>query len=333
MAEVTLTAALRANLLSLQHTQVLLNQTEQRLATGRKVNSALDNPGAFFASQSLTNRASDLSNLLDSQGQAVETLKATDNGITSITSFLQQAKAVAQQALNEANAAGGAAPTDVKDLAKQFNEILKQITTLAGDASYQGTNLLNSASNSLKVVYNETGTSTQTIQGVDFTAGSTGNTGTIATYTHKFIVGVGTTATTSTITQTISSAGGLAIQDAQGSSAAASGAQWYLTTTTLDAAHNAAAAIQFSLDQVDAALTTVRAQASTFGTNLSIIQTRQDFTNNLINTLKEGSDSLTLADTNQEGANLLALQTTQQLGIQSLSLASQANQSVLRLFG
>lgn len=327
MAEVTLTAALRSNLLSLQHTQVLLNQTEQRLATGKKVNSALDNPSAFFASQSLTNRAGDLSNLLDSQGQAVETLKGTDAGITSITSFLQQAKAVAQQALNESNANGGGAPTDVADLAKQFNEILKQITSLAGDANYQGTNLLNNASNSLKVIYNETGSSTQTIQGVDFTVGSTGNTGTTVTYTHKYVTGSGTTATTVTATATVTAGGGLAIADA----ATTGAGSWGATGTAVNS--NAAAAIQLSLDEVDKALTTVRAQASTFGTNLSIIQTRQDFTTNLINTLKEGSDSLTLADTNQEGANLLALQTAQQLGIQSLSLASQANQSVLRLFG
>jgi flagellin-like hook-associated protein FlgL len=319
MAEVTLTAALRSNLLSLQNTQVLLNQTEQRLATGKKVNSALDNPSAFFASQSLTNRASDLSNLLDAQGQAVETLKATDSGITSITNFLQQAKAVAQQALNESNAAGGDAPTDAADLAKQFNDILAQITSLANDANYQGTNLLNNASNSLKVIYNEDGSSTQTIQGVDFSAGSTS----------------GNTATTK--------GGGLGIQDAFGSSTgtATAGTQqdWTedytpaTTGTAPTAATGAAVNIQKSLDQVDAALTKVRAQASTFGTNLSIIQTRQDFTTNLINTLKAGSDALTLADTNEEGANLLALQTAQQLGIQSLSLASQANQSVLRLFG
>ena len=74
-------------------------------------------------------------------------------------------------------------------------------------------------------------------------------------------------------------------------------------------------------------------QASAFGNNLSIVQNRQDFTNNMVNTLQTGSDGLTLADTNLEGANMLALQTQQQLSIQSLSLASQANQAVLRLFG
>ncbi|MEL7527540.1 MAG: flagellin, partial [Pseudomonadota bacterium] len=71
---------------------------------------------------------------------------------------------------------------------------------------------------------------------------------------------------------------------------------------------------------------------STFGTNLSIVENRQDFTNALINTLEEGAGQLTLADTNEEGANLLALQTQQSLASTSLSLAAQADQNVLRLF-
>ncbi len=89
---------------------------------------------------------------------------------------------------------------------------------------------------------------------------------------------------------------------------------------------------QAALDEISDALTLVRAQARSFGTNLNIIQTREDFTANLINTLKEGSDKLVLADNNEEGAKLLALQTQQQLGVTSLSLASQAQQSVLSLF-
>ena len=78
---------------------------------------------------------------------------------------------------------------------------------------------------------------------------------------------------------------------------------------------------------------TLRSQASTFGSNLSVVQNRQDFNKNLINVLQTGSAQLTLADTNEEGANLLALQTRQQLSLTSLSLASQADQAVLRLFG
>jgi flagellin len=87
------------------------------------------------------------------------------------------------------------------------------------------------------------------------------------------------------------------------------------------------------LATLNQASVTLRSQASTFGSNLSVVQNRQDFNKNLINVLQTGSAQLTLADTNEEGANLLALQTRQQLSLTSLSLASQADQAVLRLFG
>ena len=80
------------------------------------------------------------------------------------------------------------------------------------------------------------------------------------------------------------------------------------------------------------ALTTLRTQASQFGSNLSVVQNRQDFTDNIINTLQTGAANLTLADTNEEGANLLALQTRQALSTTALSLSAQVDQNVLRLF-
>ena len=87
------------------------------------------------------------------------------------------------------------------------------------------------------------------------------------------------------------------------------------------------------LQSLHTALGEVASQASDFGSNLSIVQNRQQFTNNMINTLKTGADGLTLADTNEEGANMLALQTRQQLSTTALSLAAQAANSVLKLFG
>jgi flagellin-like hook-associated protein FlgL len=92
-------------------------------------------------------------------------------------------------------------------------------------------------------------------------------------------------------------------------------------------------AVDARLQSLSAALGTVASQASDFGSHLSIVQNRQTFTNSMINTLQTGADGLTLADTNEEGANMLALQTRQQLSVTALSLASQAQQSVLKLFG
>ena len=91
--------------------------------------------------------------------------------------------------------------------------------------------------------------------------------------------------------------------------------------------------IASTITAISAALSAVRTQAVTFGTNSSTIQTRQDFTKNLINTLQTGSDQLVLADQNQESANLLTLQTRQQLSISALSISNQAQQAVLKLFG
>jgi flagellin len=99
MSGITLTAGVRQNLLSLQSTADLLTTTQNRLATGKKVNSAFDNPTSFFTSQSLTNRSNSLSALLDQVGQAQQTLQAANQGLTSITSLLQQGLSVAQQAL------------------------------------------------------------------------------------------------------------------------------------------------------------------------------------------------------------------------------------------
>ena len=98
MSDITLTAGIRNNLLSLQQTSADLTTTQEQLATGKKVNTAFDNPQSYFTSQSLTNRANDLSALLDQIGQAQQTLNAANNGLTGLTSLLEQALSTAQQA-------------------------------------------------------------------------------------------------------------------------------------------------------------------------------------------------------------------------------------------
>src|SRR5712671_98436 len=98
MGDIILSAGVRQNLLSLQDTAALMATTQNRLATGKKVNSALDNPINFFTSQGLSNRASDLNSLLDTIGQAQQTLQAANTGLTSLTSLVQSAKSIATQA-------------------------------------------------------------------------------------------------------------------------------------------------------------------------------------------------------------------------------------------
>tara|TARA_R110002124_G_scaffold111152_1_gene264811 strand:+ start:308 stop:2416 length:2109 start_codon:yes stop_codon:yes gene_type:complete len=110
-ADITLSRAVRGNLLSLQSTSDLLTKTQERLSTGLKVNSALDNPTNFFTASSLNSRASDLSRLLDSVGNATQTLEAADNGISAITDLVEAAQATARQALQ--TSAGITGGTDV----------------------------------------------------------------------------------------------------------------------------------------------------------------------------------------------------------------------------
>src|SRR6267143_3340687 len=99
MTGIVLSASVRQNLLSLQSTAELLSTTQTRLATGNKVNSALDNPTNFFTAQGLNNRASDINNLLDSIGNGVQVLQAANTGITSLQKLVDTARSIANQVL------------------------------------------------------------------------------------------------------------------------------------------------------------------------------------------------------------------------------------------
>ena len=115
MSDITLSAGIRQNLLSLQKTSNDLTTTQEQLATGKKVNTAFDNPSSYFTSQNLTNRANRLSALLDQIGQAQQTLNAANDGLTGLTSLLQQALSTAQQA-QQASPTTAAATTGTVDL-------------------------------------------------------------------------------------------------------------------------------------------------------------------------------------------------------------------------
>jgi flagellin-like hook-associated protein FlgL len=130
--------------------------TQQRLATGLKVNSALDDPINFFAAQSHRQRASDLALLKDSMNEAIQTIKAADTGLEAITDLIAQAKSII-------NAARTAA--DATDLETQYDEIVSQIADIAGDAYYKGVNLLDG--DTLTVDFNEDGSSTLDVTGED----------------------------------------------------------------------------------------------------------------------------------------------------------------------
>lgn len=132
MADISLTASMRSNLLSLQQTQDLMDMTQERLSTGKKVNSAIDNPSSYYTAQSLTNRASDLNALLDSMGQGIQTIQAANEGIEAITEFVQQAKAFANTARDNATIKGTtssgtyAAADDTKNITVKIEGVADQ---------------------------------------------------------------------------------------------------------------------------------------------------------------------------------------------------------------
>lgn len=156
--DVTLAGGMRNNLVSLQNVTGLQARTTERLATGKRVNSAVDDPSAFFAAQNHRNRASDLAAKKDAMGEAIQTVKAALQGIEGITKLIEQAKGLAASARSASTA-------DRSTLSDQFDSLRTQIDELAADAGYKGTNFLDSGS--LTVEFNEDSSSTLTVSGFD----------------------------------------------------------------------------------------------------------------------------------------------------------------------
>lgn len=139
--EVALTSSMRSNLLQLQKTDSLIGEKQKTLATGNKINSALDGPTAFFAAKGLNQRAGDLTSLKDAMGQSVSTIQAADKGLTAIEDLVEQARGLTTAAFASLDMDEGSIATRAS-LAKQFNTIKDQIDKLARDSGYQGKNLL-----------------------------------------------------------------------------------------------------------------------------------------------------------------------------------------------
>ena len=513
MSGIVLSASVRQNLLSLQSTADLLATTQNRLATGKKVNTALDNPTNYFTAQGLDNRASDISNLLDGISNGVQVLQAANTGITSLQSLVDSAKSIANQVLqspvgylpksNVSSAAitgatagnllgtqgtnntvtggaiGGAASTATKlsalttaittsdsltidgktitftssggnnvtanggslDLTNAtVGNLLSAIDTITGAtvaSTLGGTKLtlstgttqdltIGGAAGTLTALGLTAGTTAlgaPALTGQTLTIGATGG-GTATSITfgtganqistlnqlntalaaNNLQASISTTGVINIVTSNdaasatigaiagTATAGGqaftgltpaAAVADPNSQATRANLVAQYNTvlqqinTTSQDSSFNGvnllngdtlklifnetgrstlsitgvtfndaglglstlAAGTDFLdsnsantvLASLNAASTTLRSEASSLGSNLSIVQIRQDFSKNLINVLQTGSSNLTLADTNEEAANSQALSTRQSIAVSALSLANQSQQSVLQL--
>jgi flagellin-like hook-associated protein FlgL len=487
MSDITLSKAVRSNLLSLKGTADMMAQTQNRLATGNKVNSALDNPSNWFTAQGLNNRASDLNALLDGMANGVKTLEAADNGLTAMTKTLESMQSTLRQArqdksfetqsytipatgldntsqLSFSDGAVGTDPVSI-NLTAQTNsaEAASTATTATGLTATSTLDALGLADGETLIIgngtaaddttYTVTAADTDTVQdliddinagtnGITaalnddgqlvFTAGdneteiTVGGTGTVpglaaqdvpdevyvAKTVDELVTEINGSDDLSGMIRASNDNGKLRIENQstqdltvdgatagnvldgstsgaatiEGNSVRAGLSEQYnelrdqldkladdasfnginllrgdnlsitfnetgtssvdiqteggetinsanlgVSTTLAEADLDSDTNIDGELAKLKSALNEVRSQASTFGSNLSMVENRQTFTKAMIDTLQDGAGNLTLADMNEEAANLLALQTRQSLSSSSLSLASQQDQSVLQL--
>jgi flagellin-like hook-associated protein FlgL len=423
MSDIVLSQGIRSNLLSLQSSAALLDKTQNRLATGKKVNSALDDPLNFFTSGALNTRATDLQRLLDGIGLGIKTIEAADNGLKNITRVVEQLQASLRTSLNSAatnakvnsgSAANGtlldwrpdpitnapknlslaatppgpftngdtitfsytvpatslppaaAIPAITIGAASTINDIVNAINNSPAGVAGQlfaevdaggRLSIDNVTGGTLRVVTGGNATTgvlaslfgrieppiaaaTATDTGVvaqvfnptrdnfarqyrdllpqitNFAKDSSFN-GTNLIYGQSLNVVLNEDATTNLLVRAVVyDAGGLGLQN--------NDVQYNLQSDV---------EVRNALEKLGDSLKAIRAQAAAFGSNNAIATARQDFTKQSVKLLETGADNLVVADINEEGANLLALQTRQQLSVQALSLASQSEQAVLRLFG
>jgi flagellin len=412
MSGIVLSASVRQNLLSLQSTAELLATTQNRLSTGKKVNTALDNPTNYFTAAGLDNRANDISNLLDGIGNGVQVLQAANTGLTSLQKLVDTAKSIANQVLQAP--AGYSVKASATSLAPTGAGALSAVGT-AADLTNAGTNSLNGltfiftpatgAATTITVSSTVAAGNVNSIDafntalsaaGLGLTASLASNGSITLTSTNdnaSQILTTGTTAAANTIaisgtnTATLvtptGGAAGKPLADAASQVIRANLVSQYnnviqqITTTSQDSSFNGInllngddlkltfnetgkstltvkgvtfnatglglaslvsgtdfldnASANKALALLGSASTVLRTQASALGSNLSIVQLRQDFSKNLINVLQAGASNLTLADTNEEAANSQALSTRQSIAVSALALANQSQQSVLQL--
>ncbi len=368
MADITLSSAVRDNLLSLQSTAKLMADTQFKLSTGLDVNSALDDPSAYFTAEALTNRAADLNTQLDNIDNGTRTLQAADEGIKGLTALVNQLKSTSNSALNT--------KIDESDVTGSVEDLDGSGTALAelGVASTTTIDITHGGSTTSIELSNQTvdelASTIGNISGITAQVNSDGAIE-IAAADGRELVVAGAAATAAGIDGTVEGTNRdsyvndfndlLTQIDQLAGDATYNGVNLLngddlsvnfnedgsssltIEGVTFDAAGlglsetseselESDTSLEGLIDTLDTATNTLRSQSSTFGNNLAVAENRNDFTSGMISTLQGGAADLTLADTNAEGANLLALQTRQSLGTTSLSLASQSDQSVLRLF-
>ena len=292
---VTLSSAVQQTLLYLDEQQALSLQTEQRLATGKKVNSAIDDAVSYFQAQALSNHSNQMDGYKSGIEQGIDSLTVAVDTTENIVSGLQQTIGLLTSLKTAADL------TTRKSLGGQITTLFNQINYMINDSSYQGLNMLNGVGE-LQVQMSDNANAIMTVNST--------NTQMSALVVPGTAVGkLLTTILLGSLSHTLTTGAGAKPDQ-------------YATLTDIDNAINI----------LNASISSVQATASQLGSNVTFLENRLDFTTKYIVDLTAGVDDLVLANSDEEAANMLALQTQESLTMKALSFANQSEQSILSLF-
>ena len=373
-----LSAAVRTNLIALQRISSDIGRVQNRLATGKRVNSPSDDPAAYFTASALNARAATLNTVLDGIGTGKKVIEAANAGIEGIESLIKNMRSLANEALTSASTlaevtgnvtglTGATAITmDNGDTITVSDGTTTATYTHAGGQDVQ--DFIDTVNNTANLNVEARLTSDGRIQleasGVNnVTIGGSASVGELS----AIGLAAGTTTSTSNslrsalaqqfdsirtqIDQLAADAGlngqnllagntlSINLNESGSAAVTVSGSLVSASSLGIDAASGTGGNFQFDGDleafiaELDVASTSVQQMSSNFSAQLSTVSVREDFTKGLSNLLTSGAESLVAADTNEEVAMLLALQTRRDLAATSLSLAAEADNTALRLFG
>jgi flagellin len=303
---VSLSSGMRNALYSMGDIQMNIDTANKRLASGKKVNSAIDNARAYFADQNFKKEAKDVTALLDGMDNGLRIVNKTVAALDGMRKLVESAQALGRAAANL-----GTTDTGRDTYGTQAAELLQQAQRMAYDAGFNGNTLLQTDATAPTAVNIQTNLSTVATSQTKITLSSSdvrlsnaaGYAGAALVAATHGLVAASVAGQPETVTYTAG--------DWTGANAARAGTFVTLATTMLNN------------------LTT---RSSNAATQASAIQVRQEFSKTWARQANEAGDYLVTADINEEGANLSALQTKQQLSVQALSLASRSDQAILRLF-
>ncbi len=303
---ISLSQGMRNAVYSMGDIQSSIDTANKRLATGKKVNTAIDNARAYFADQNFKKEARDVNALLDGMDNGLRIVNKAVAAYDSIRKMVESAQSLARAAANL-----GTTDTARDTYGTQVAQLLQSAQQLAYDSGFNGSTLMQTDATAPVAVNIQT------------------NLSNVATSQTKITL----SASDMRLSNAAGYAGAALVVATHGMLATSvAGQPETVTYANGDWVGANAGRVTTFITLATTMLTNLQTRASNAATQASAIQIRQDFSKAWARNSTEAGDYLVLADINEEGANLSALQTKQQLAVQALSLASRADQAILRLF-